>query len=136
MNIKIKSVFTLLCVLLFYPVIGWTADVTLAWDPNTESSTAGYRLYAREAGESYNYAHAEWQGEDTQCTVSGFDEYEAYYFVLRAIDDQGNESGDSNQVYWNPSGTEVNSSLGDDDGAGGGGGGGSGGCFIRTLFGD
>lgn len=131
MTPKIKSILAILCAVLCYPVIGWSADVTLAWDPNTGSTTAGYRLYAREAGEGYNYAYPEWQGEATQCTVSGFDEYESYYFIVRTVDDEGNESGNSNEVYWNPSGNGTNSSL---NGAGGGGGGG--GCFIGSLIGD
>jgi len=131
MNPKIKSILVILCAMLCYPVTGWSADVTLAWDRSTGSTTAGYRLYAREAGEAYNFANPEWQGQNTQCTVSGFDEYESYYFVVRAVDHQGNESDNSNELYWNPSGNNANSSLG-----GGGGGGGAGGCFIGSLISD
>jgi hypothetical protein len=109
-------------------------DVTLAWDPNTEEELAGYRLYAREDGEAYNYSHPEWEGTSTQCTVTGFDEYESYYFVVRAVDSEGNESGDSNEVYLQ-SDYDTNNSL-DNGGSAGDGGGGGGGCFIGTLIGD
>jgi hypothetical protein len=132
MTPKIKSILTILCAVLCYPVIGWSADVTVDWDPNIGGDAAGYRLFAREAGERYNYARPEWQGAATQCTVTGFDEYESYYFVIRAVDDEGNESGYSNEIYWDPSGSGTN---GNPDGDGGGSGGG-GGCFIRSLFGD
>ncbi|MBI5063636.1 MAG: fibronectin type III domain-containing protein [Desulfatitalea sp.] len=132
MRIEIRLMFLILWIAIFNPVIGWTADVTLAWDPNTESSTVGYRLYAREDGEDYNYARPEWQGETTECTVTDFDEHESYYFVVRAVDEDGNESGDSNEVYWSPSGETNNSLSGNADGGSGGGGG----CFIETSFGN
>jgi len=113
-------------------------DVTLAWDPTTDTNLAGYRIYAREDGEAYNYAQPEWEGIGTQCTVQGFDEYESYYFVVRAFDSEGNESGDSNEVYlaseYAP-GTSLETG-GSASGSGGSGGGGGGGCFIGTLISD
>lgn len=122
-------------VLLLFPALGWAMDVTLAWDPNTDDNVAGYRIFAREAGEAYNYNHPEWEGTDTQCTVPGFDEYESYYFVVRAFDSDGNESGDSNEVYL-ASEYDTDSSLDNGGSTGGSGGGGGGGCFIGTLVGD
>ena len=128
----------LLTLLLFlYPAICIAREVTLAWDTNTDDNLAGYRLYARERGEAYDYRYPEWQGTANQCTVTGFDEYESYYFVVRAYDSDGNESGNSNEVY-------LASVLGDDSddntldndgGSSGGGGGGGGGCFISSLSG-
>lgn len=115
-------------------------DVTLAWDPNTEENLAGYRIYAREEGESYSYSQPEWEGTDTQCTVQGFDEYESYYFVVRALDTEGNESGDSNEVYLsadntgNPSNGALDDTTSNNDASGGGGGGG--GCFINAILSD
>jgi hypothetical protein len=128
MHKSTKLILLLLCMTIFAPALGWTAEVTLAWDPSSESSTIGYRLYSREEGELYDYAHPEWHGGQTRCTVSGFDEYESYYFVVRAFDSDGNESGDSNEIYWNPGAAVVGGLNGD----AGGGGGGS--CFIETLF--
>ena len=37
-------------------------------------------------------------GIETTCTLDGFDEYEDYYFVARAFDNEGNVSADSNEV--------------------------------------
>ena len=128
----------LLTLLLFlYPAIGIAREVTLAWDTNTDDNLAGYRLYARERGEAYDYRYPEWQGATNQCTVTGFDEYESYYFVVRAYDNDGNESGNSNEVYLaSVLGDDSNSnSLDNDGGSSGGGGGGGGGCFISSLSG-
>lgn len=138
MRTKIRLMLLALCVAICHPVFGWAADVTLAWDPNTENETVGFRLYAREHDASYDYALPEWEGNTTQCTVSGFDEYESYYFVVRAVDANGNESGDSNEVYWSPSGADE-PGTGTHDSLGGDGDGGSAagsGCFIGTLFED
>ncbi|MBI5895821.1 MAG: fibronectin type III domain-containing protein, partial [Desulfobacterales bacterium] len=118
-----QHLILLLLLVLFYPALGWAMDVTLAWDPNTEQELAGYRIYAREAGEAYNYSHPEWEGTDTQCTVQGFDEYESYDFVVRAVDSEGFESGDSNEVYL-PSDYDTGNSLDNGGGASDGGGGG------------
>jgi hypothetical protein len=130
MHRKIRLILFVLSITASLPAIGWTAaQVTLAWDPCNESDIIGYRVYAREEGERYNYAHPEWQGEQAQCTLPGFDEHESYYFVVRALDGDGNESGDSNEVYWNPGGNSDASLNGDADGGGGGSS-----CFIETLI--
>ena len=125
----------LLLILLLCPALALAMDVTLAWDPNTEADVAGYRIYAREDGENYNYNQPEWVGMDTQCTVVGFDEYESYYFVVRAVDSEGNESGDSNEVFL-ASSYDSGSSLENGGSVAGAGGGGGGGCFIGALVGD
>jgi hypothetical protein len=81
----------------------------------------------------------------------GLDQYESYFFVVRAFDHNGNESDDSNEVYLpanyddNPvdPGTEGGGTGGGviDGGAsvgaaaGDGSGGGGGGCFISSFFG-
>ena len=82
------------------------ASVTLAWDASP-GSVAGYNVYAREQGESYAYNSPEWQTSDTQCTLNNFDANEIYYFVVRAYDSEGNESGDSNEVQWDPQSGEL-----------------------------
>ncbi len=125
----------LILISVLFPALALAMDVSLAWDPNTGENLAGYHVYAREEGEDYNYNHPEWEGNDTQCTVKGFDEYESYYFVVRAFDSDGNESGDSNEVYL-ASEYDTDSSLDNGGSTGGGGGGGGGGCFIGTLVGD
>jgi len=141
--LKEKNSLPLLLLILIsflFPALAWAMDVTLAWDPNTGDDLAGYHVYAREEGEAYNYNHPEWEGTDTQCTVKGFDEYESYYFVVRAFDSDGNESGDSNEVYlaseYDPDVIPDNSGSLDNGGSASDGGGGGGGCFIISLIGD
>ncbi len=136
---SLKNAALLILLILLLPSMAIARDVTLAWDPNTDSDVVGYRLYARERGETYDYSDHEWQGSAAQCTVTGFDEYESYYFVVRAYDRDGNESGDSNEVYLasqlddggSDSSDNALESGGDSKSTGGGGGG----CFISSLFG-
>jgi hypothetical protein len=73
-------------------------DVTLIWGPNSEPDLAGYRLYLRRDGEFFDYDHPEWEGPEPTCTVRDLDEDTHYYFVVRAFDTAGNESGDSNEL--------------------------------------
>jgi hypothetical protein len=132
-----KRVALIIFLTILFPSMAIARDVTLAWDANTDSNLAGYRLYARESAQAYDYSDHEWQGTAIQCTVRGFDEYESYYFVVRAYDRDGNESGDSNEVYL---ASTIEDDTGDnaidnnDDGSSSVGGGGSG-CFISSLLG-
>jgi len=73
-------------------------DVTLQWSPNSEPDLAGYRVFSREDGQSYDYANPSWERADTTCTIYNLDETKSYYFVIRAFDNEGFESGDSNEV--------------------------------------
>ena len=79
------------------------AQITLAWDPNSEPDLAGYRIFCRQQGQSYNYNDPVWEGSDTTCTIHGLGDSTTYYFVARAFDTSGNESGDSNEVRYQPS---------------------------------
>jgi hypothetical protein len=89
-------IFTL--VHLLSPPSVWAVDVTLAWDANTEQDLAGYRIFHREEGQSYQYNNPAWEGTATTCTISALDDNTTYYFVVRAFDTSDNESGDSNEV--------------------------------------
>lgn len=73
-------------------------DVTLQWSPNSESDLAGYRLFYREESQSYDYSNPSWEGTNTTCTIYNLDETKSYYFIARAYDTEGFESGDSNEV--------------------------------------
>jgi hypothetical protein len=81
-------------------------DVTLAWDPNDEPDLAGYRIFVRAEGESYNYGQPDWEGTDTTCTIEDLEEDTTYYFVARAFDTSGNESVDSDEVVYESSPNE------------------------------
>lgn len=124
-----KTTLFVIFFLLMCPPLLMAMDISLEWDPNTEPNLAGYRLFVREAGESYYYSHPEWEGADTRCTIRGLDEYESYFFVVRAFDTEGNESGNSNEVFLpSPHGSH-RLNPGTDGYASAGGGGG---CFISS----
>ena len=80
------------------PQTAWCAQVTLAWDENTEPDIAGYRVFGRTAAQSYDYAHPFWTGSKPPCTLSGLADQQDYCFVVRAFNDAGLESGNSNEV--------------------------------------
>jgi len=76
----------------------YSLDATLVWDPNSEENLDGYRIFYREDGQNYNYEQPAWQGSETTCTIYNLDDNTTYYFVARAFDTEGAESGNSNEV--------------------------------------
>jgi len=78
-------------------------DVSFQWDKNTDPDLAGYRVFCREIGQSYNYTNPSWEGTDTTCTIYDLDQTKTYYFVSRAFDIYGLESIDSNELVLEPS---------------------------------
>ncbi|MBW2571806.1 MAG: fibronectin type III domain-containing protein [Deltaproteobacteria bacterium] len=73
-------------------------QATLEWSPNSEPDLEGYKVFVREEGQSYDYADSSWEGIDTTATIYNLDETKTYYFVARAFDIEGFESGNSNEV--------------------------------------
>jgi hypothetical protein len=79
-------------------------EFTIAWDPNSEPSLAGYNLYAMPAGSAEGFLL--WKTIDLSeidpagpmITVDGFDTHRKYTFFVTAFDDVGNESPGSNAV--------------------------------------
>ena len=76
------------------------AQVQLTWDANTESDLAGYRVFFHKTGDSYDYSSPNWSGPENRCIIENLDEESGYYFVVRAFNTSGAESGDSNEVYY------------------------------------
>ena len=76
--------------------------VSLEWVPNSEPDLVGYRVFCREQGQSYDYTNPLWEGTDTYCTIYDLDETKTNCFVVRAIDAEGFESGNSNEVCQEP----------------------------------
>ena len=71
-------------------------SATLAWDANTETDLAGYRLYYGNAAGSYpNRVEV---GNRTTCTVDGLDPAKSWRFVVTAYNASGQESTRSNEI--------------------------------------
>ena len=80
--------------------VAFGADVSLAWDANTEPGVQ-YRVYAARYAQEYNFTTPLFDGASTSCTVI-IDNSAEYKFVVRAyiIGASGKiyESGNSNEV--------------------------------------
>ena len=91
-------------------------EVTLAWDANSEPDLAGYRLYARQADQGYDYTFPECDSRETSCTINDLVDTVEYCFIVRAYDTDGNESADSNEVCLPPTSEDPNNIDDDNDG--------------------
>jgi Malectin domain/Bacterial TSP3 repeat len=84
--------------LLIFSTSAFATQVTLQWDPNTEPSLAGYKVYYGYSSRQYNTnVNA---GNSTKITLSGLDDVKIYYFAVTAYDSNGNESKYSNEVSY------------------------------------
>ena len=83
---------------MFLPQSATALDVTLAWDGNSGPGIAGYEVFMRQEGESYDYGRPEWIGAETSCTIRNLDDETNYCFVVRAFSAAGAESGNSNEA--------------------------------------
>jgi uncharacterized membrane protein YgcG len=126
-------VFTLLAVIFTVLLFGIpdarAAEITLAWDQNSESDIAGYRIYyGQEIGIYTNVVDV---GNYTSCVIADLEDGVTYYFVATAYNTSGYESGYSNEISSAMSGTIPDDGDGGAAGSGSSGGGGS--CFIDTA---
>ena len=87
----------LLCAitLLAFSVSALAAEVTLAWDPNTEPDLAGYRIYYGSAPGVYGTTIT--IGMQTTYAVTNLSPG-TWYFAITAFNTSGLESGYSNEV--------------------------------------
>ena len=119
MHKTICSIYTLFSCLVFFLVFSCfltaasAADLTLAWDPNSESDLAGYTVYYKtgSSGAPYDGVNAV-QGssgiiiplenlsdsDNPRFTLTGLSEGTVYYLAVTAYNEQGSESGYSNEV--------------------------------------
>ncbi|MDL1964173.1 MAG: fibronectin type III domain-containing protein [Deltaproteobacteria bacterium] len=107
---KSRFLYFLACVFIYFvPLIFilllstqnvYSLDVTLSWNPNSEKDLAGYRIFYREDDQSYDYEEPAWQGSETTCTIYNLDDKTTYYFVARAFDSWGSESGNSKETIY------------------------------------
>jgi hypothetical protein len=81
--------------LLLSAAPAFAGDVTLAWDPNTESDLAGYKVYFGTAPGTYGTPIT--LGTQTTYTVTGLPPG-TWYFAVTAYNTSGLESAYSNEV--------------------------------------
>ena len=127
-----------------------SADLTIAWDPNSEPDVSAYGIYIRKGAEGPPFDFLgyielnEIDPDSPSFVVTGLEEGGEYYLVVTALDTEGLESVYSNSACARIQGTAqpCTDSGGADTpptgggGSGGGsssGGGGGGGCFIDVL---
>ena len=84
-------------VLIFFTTIAQAGQISLAWDPNTQSTLGGYKVhYGQTSG---NYSTNVDVGEQTSYTVTNLQDGAQYYFAVTAYDTTRTiESGFSNEV--------------------------------------
>lgn len=95
-----KFLFFLLLTILFSNLgsQGQCAQVTLTWDPNSESDVAGYKIYS--GTQSGNYPKNIDVGKTTSYSLNGLDLGITYYIAATAYNTKGLESGFSNEVVY------------------------------------
>ncbi len=74
------------------------AQVTLAWDPESASGLAGYKVHYGTV--SRNYSFTADAGNQTTATVTGLTAGVTYYFAATAYDTGSTESAPSNEVTY------------------------------------
>jgi hypothetical protein len=155
-NNKLKTVWRAFSVGLLSALLAivtssaFAAEVTLAWNPNTESDMEGYGVYFSQddTGPSYDlFGYVTLSdlsdSDNPSFTVTGLETGTRYYFAVTAYDAAGNESDFSSSVCADVDGDVITPCVSSDTGGGdasgsvgggssSGGGGGGGGCFIGS----
>jgi hypothetical protein len=95
----------LFSVLVASAVPAFASQVTLGWDPNSETNLAGYGVYYKRIADGppydlYGYVTIEELSDDQAPTfaVAGLEKGVRYWFAVTAYNKLGNESGFSNSV--------------------------------------
>jgi hypothetical protein len=109
-------IIVLLCITV--AVRAHAMNVTLAWDANSESDIAGYKIYYdTHSGPPYSNTITipltlqSFNPGSPQYTIQGLTDGVTYYFVTTAYDTEGLESGYSNEVYNNISASNLAPSI-------------------------
>lgn len=102
----IKYIFLLIVILLNSN--SRADNVSLAWDPSSDTSTSGYNIYY--GGYSKTYTNRIDAGNSTSIIVSNLLRGVKYYFAATAYNFLGLESDLSNEITYTP-GTSANSSI-------------------------
>jgi len=104
-SVKIMKIFFLI-LLLTIPLFiqsAWAADITLAWDPNTEPDLAGYKVYYGTASGVYNGPGSPINIENvTTYTLTNLTPGKKYFIAVTAYNTSNAESGYSNEIAKEP----------------------------------
>ena len=94
----LNSILTFLILLstLLLSQFALAAQIKLAWDANTESDLAGYKVYYGTSSKSY--AGSVDAGNVTTFTLTGLTQGQTYYIVVTAYNTSSNESGYSSEA--------------------------------------
>ena len=92
------SLFVFIVSALLFHNEAFGAQVTLAWDPETASGLAGYKVHYGTA--SKNYPLVVDAGNHTTTTITGLTVGATYYFAATAYNTAGTESALSNEVAY------------------------------------
>lgn len=105
---KLLIIYTVLFVMVLVYITCSNAQqtITLKWNANSESDLAGYEIFMRKEGESYDYSSPIWKKNLSEladpnnptAVITDLDENITYMFVAKAFDTDNNESADSNEV--------------------------------------
>jgi fibronectin type 3 domain-containing protein len=92
-----------LCLFLFWFSAGYTAEITLLWDKNTETDIEGYRVYSGISSKTYAtnpicQVDSNWNS----CTVIVPLDGKTRYYAVKAYNTEGLESAFSNEVSYKP----------------------------------
>jgi hypothetical protein len=103
----VKTLVVAAVVLTFFilPVLAYSAEVMLAWDPNDEDDLAGYKIYYGTS--SGNYSTSVDVGNTTEYTITGLNDGVTYYFAATAYDTSDNESDYSEEVIYPSDNTHI-----------------------------
>lgn len=77
-----------------------SSAVTLAWNPSPSGGVSGYRVYLGVS--SGDYADSTDVGNTTSITIPDLAAGVSYFFAITAYDQDGQESGFSNEVVFTP----------------------------------
>ncbi len=94
-----KKLLLLIVMLCCTSPLAHAATVTLAWDANTESDLAGYKLYYGDMPRAQeDYSQSVTIGNKDASTWELSLEPGVYYFAITAYDSSGNESAPSTEL--------------------------------------
>ncbi len=116
MYCQITAIIFVVCFLMFGAPSVFGASLNLAWNANTETDLAGYRIYYGTS--SGNYTSSRETGKVTSSMLSDLTEGTTYYITMSAFDTSQNESQKSAETSGVALGTETCTDGIDNDGDG------------------